>query len=102
MLAKQLYKRLGCNATLRQALIAKQPLFPREQFGLATTTYFTRNMATSSKVELSPTQGAQFFIPGVSTEAAETASKLLQKNHEQTHIFFNDDGFHVSSRPSSI
>lgn len=54
-------------------------------------------MATSSKVQLSPTLGAQFSVPGISSESAETASKLLQKNHEETHIFFNNDGFHVGS-----
>ncbi|KAF2743250.1 hypothetical protein M011DRAFT_411074 [Sporormia fimetaria CBS 119925] len=51
-------------------------------------------MATSSKVHLTPAYQPQFSLPGISTESAEKASELLQKNHEDFHIFFNRSGFH--------
>ncbi|KAF2793674.1 hypothetical protein K505DRAFT_325335 [Melanomma pulvis-pyrius CBS 109.77] len=51
-------------------------------------------MATASKIHLSPEQKPEFYVQGISAEAAETASQLLQENHEKHHIFFNKSGFH--------
>ncbi|KAF2267272.1 hypothetical protein CC78DRAFT_531046 [Lojkania enalia] len=53
-----------------------------------------RTMASSSKVHLSPSQQPQFYLPGISSETADTTSQLLQENHEKHHIFFNQSGFH--------
>jgi hypothetical protein len=96
MLVSQLYKRLGYNAAPRQASRFLTQSSPRAPFFPATTAYTTSAMATSSNVRLSATQELLFFLPGISSQSAEKASDLLQKNHEQFHIFFNDDGFHVS------
>jgi hypothetical protein len=52
-------------------------------------------MATSSNVYLSPSQPLVFHVPDISFETATATSKLLQKNHENHHIFFNQSGFHV-------
>ncbi|OAG24889.1 hypothetical protein CC77DRAFT_1027643 [Alternaria alternata] len=51
-------------------------------------------MATSSNVYLSPSQPLVFHVPDISFETATATSKLLQKNHENHHIFFNQSGFH--------
>lgn len=55
-----------------------------------------RTMATASKVHLSASQQPQFHINGLQPSSAEKASQLLQTNHSQHHIFFNQSGFHVS------
>lgn len=55
-----------------------------------------RTMATSSKIHLSPDQKPTFYVPGITAETADSASELLQENHEKHHIFFNYAGFHVS------
>ncbi|RAR04058.1 hypothetical protein DDE82_004712 [Stemphylium lycopersici] len=51
-------------------------------------------MATASKVHLSASQQPQFHVNGLHPESAAKASQLLQTNHEQHHIFFNQSGFH--------
>ncbi|KAK3072515.1 hypothetical protein LTR53_006651 [Teratosphaeriaceae sp. CCFEE 6253] len=51
-------------------------------------------MATASKIHLATSQQPEFYRSGISQDAANTASKLLQKNHDEHHIFFNRDGFH--------
>ena len=53
-------------------------------------------MATASRIHLEASQRPQFFVEGLTTASAEKASELLQMNHEQHHIYFNDEGFHVS------
>ena len=51
-------------------------------------------MATASHIELSPAEtGVVKGLP-VDIQAAKTASQLLQKNHDDFHIFFNADGYH--------
>jgi hypothetical protein len=52
---------------------------------------------TPSKVHLSVPAAQQpvFYVKGISHEAAQKASELLQANHESHHIFFNKSGFHV-------
>jgi sulfur relay (sulfurtransferase) complex TusBCD TusD component (DsrE family) len=54
-------------------------------------------MATPYKVQLDLKQRPIFSVSGLTEEGARKASELLQKNHEEHHIFFNKDGFHVSS-----
>lgn len=51
-------------------------------------------MTTSSKVNLSPSQHPVFYVPGISSDTADTANALLQENHDKHHIFFNYAGFH--------
>jgi hypothetical protein len=59
--------------------------------------------ATASKVHLSVPAAQQpvFYVQGISTEAAQKASELLQANHESHHIFFNKSGFHVRTHDRS-
>ena len=52
-------------------------------------------MATGSKVDLQASQKPQYYVNGLRPESAEKASQLLQTNHEEHHIFFNQSGFHV-------
>jgi hypothetical protein len=52
-------------------------------------------MATESKVHLEASQKPQYHVKGLRPESAEKASQLLQVNHEEHHIFFNQNGFHV-------
>ncbi|KAI1525805.1 DUF4243 domain containing protein, partial [Pyrenophora tritici-repentis] len=51
-------------------------------------------MATASKIQLSASQTPQFHVANLAPESATKASELLQTNHENHHIFFNQDGFH--------
>ncbi|KAK5693616.1 hypothetical protein LTR97_010185 [Elasticomyces elasticus] len=51
-------------------------------------------MATASKIQLHATQQPEYYRHGIEQAATEKASALLQKNHDQHHIFFNRDGFH--------
>jgi hypothetical protein len=66
--------------------------------GLSTHTR-QMNMAspTPSKVHLCVPAAQQpvFYVEGISHEAAQKASELLQANHESHHIFFDKSGFHV-------
>ena len=51
-------------------------------------------MATSSKIVLTPTHTGEFSVEGLTEASAKKASEVLQKNHEDNHIFFNKSGFH--------
>ncbi|KAI9822586.1 MAG: hypothetical protein M1827_000305 [Pycnora praestabilis] len=51
-------------------------------------------MATASKVQLSLSHCGEFHLPDITTESAAKASEILQENHEDHHIFFNQSGFH--------
>ncbi|KAK4561025.1 hypothetical protein LTR86_004980 [Recurvomyces mirabilis] len=51
-------------------------------------------MATASHIQLSSTEHPEYFRVGKSQESVDTASGLLQKNHDDFHIFFNQKGFH--------
>lgn len=68
----------------------------RGYYSYATVTAATAIMATPSKIQLDVMQKPAFAIPRLSEESARKASELLQKNHEEHHIFFNNEGFHVS------
>lgn len=57
-------------------------------------------MATSTKIQLTANEKPAFFVAPLREDSAEKASELLQENHEKHHIYFNNDGFHVSSHPS--
>lgn len=64
--------------------------------GRSVTRVKRRNMATSSKIHLTGNEDVAFALKGLSSQSADTASELLQENHEKHHIFFNQSGFHVS------
>ena len=51
-------------------------------------------MATAARVELTPETTGVYHTPGITAEAAKVGSELLQKNHDNNHIFFNRSGFH--------
>ncbi|KAK5134324.1 hypothetical protein LTR08_006753 [Meristemomyces frigidus] len=51
-------------------------------------------MATASKVCLTVNEKPEYFRQGILEGSANTTSKLLQKNHDEHHVFFNKDGFH--------
>ena len=52
-------------------------------------------MATASKFLLTPEISGCFRVDGmISKDSAVKASELLQKNQDDTDIFFNEDRFH--------
>ena len=52
-------------------------------------------METASRVQLTTHEQPAFSLPGFNDpEKAKAASDLLQINHDQFHMFFNNDGFH--------
>jgi hypothetical protein len=51
-------------------------------------------MATASKIQLVRGQWPEYYRPAIQQDATNKASELLQKNHEEHHIFFNAEGFH--------
>jgi len=51
-------------------------------------------MATSSSIDLSHSDKPEFSVPNLQPSAAQSASSLLQRNHQDFHIYFNNDGFH--------
>ncbi|KAI6838676.1 hypothetical protein KC340_g3891 [Hortaea werneckii] len=51
-------------------------------------------MADASNIRLSLGEWPQYYREGILQESANTASDLLQKNHQEHHIFFNQSGFH--------
>ncbi|KAK5681615.1 hypothetical protein LTS10_006148 [Elasticomyces elasticus] len=51
-------------------------------------------MATASNILLRASQEPEYYRHGIEQAATDKASALLQKNHDQHHIFFNRDGFH--------
>jgi hypothetical protein len=53
-------------------------------------------MATPSKIVLSTAEKPEFWTENLNSDSAAKASELLQENHERHHVFFNDEGFHVS------
>lgn len=52
------------------------------------------NMATATRVSLSPKIAGIFHAPDIKEESAKKGSELLQKNHDDFHAYFNNDGFH--------
>jgi hypothetical protein len=51
-------------------------------------------MASGSRVELSVGEWPEYYRPGITKEQTKRASDLLQKNHDQNHIFFHPEGLH--------
>jgi hypothetical protein len=51
-------------------------------------------MASTSIVQISQDNLGVFHISNVPDETIRTANELLQANHEEHHVFFNDRGFH--------
>ena len=55
-------------------------------------------MATASRIQLSLDTPGVFHVSGIIEESAAKASEVLQENHENHHIFFNQSGFHSTFR----
>ena len=53
-----------------------------------------RTMATASHVHLDPAIAGVYHAPSIQSSSAKAASELLQKNHDDYHMYFNSDGFH--------
>ncbi|KUJ17385.1 uncharacterized protein LY89DRAFT_733239 [Mollisia scopiformis] len=51
-------------------------------------------MATPTKIHLTPETAGVINLKLQTSETAAKTSELLQENHEQNHIFFNQEGFH--------
>ena len=54
-------------------------------------------MATASTIKLETELSPAYYVQGSRDDTAKLTSELLQENHEKHHIFFNADGFHVST-----
>lgn len=50
-----------------------------------------------SQIKLSLDKAGVFHVPSLSNESAAKADELLQENHDNHHIFFNESGFHSTS-----
>jgi hypothetical protein len=51
-------------------------------------------MATATHVELTPSTAGSFHVPEIKSQSCKLASKLLEYNHKNNHMYFNEDGFH--------
>ncbi|BDD58748.1 hypothetical protein MAP00_004003 [Monascus purpureus] len=51
-------------------------------------------IGTATKIHLSPISDTGIFSTKIRPDSAEVTSALLQENHEEHHIFFNNLGFH--------
>lgn len=51
-------------------------------------------MATAAHVELTPATAGVYHAAAITQESAKTSSELLQKNHDDHHIYTNTSGFH--------
>jgi Questin oxidase-like len=67
---------------------------PRSSISGTVNFKLIHNMATASHVELSTNNTGVFRGPAISAESAQTASQVLQENHDKYHIYFNNEGFH--------
>ena len=56
-------------------------------------------MATASRIRLSSNTPGVFHVPNIAEVSAAKASEVLQENHDNHHIFFNQSGFHSRFRP---
>ena len=54
-------------------------------------------MATATTIKLETELSPAYYVQGSRDDTAKLTSELLQENHEKHHIFFNADGFHVST-----
>lgn len=89
------FSRTGSILTLLQA----QP----RTYRCITYSYSTaRIMASASRVHLTAEQKPQYYVKSLTAESADRTSQLLQLNHEKHHVFFNQSGFHVSTRVDAL
>ncbi|KAL8693477.1 MAG: hypothetical protein Q9218_001708 [Villophora microphyllina] len=59
-------------------------------------------MATARQVQLSLKYPGEFHLEPISQESAAAGSEVLQENHENHHIFFNESGFHILTKRDHI
>lgn len=62
---------------------------------------YLNTMATPYAVKIAPDNTGLWRF-GQDESAAEKATELLQKDIDQHHVFFNQDGFHNQYAPRSI
>jgi hypothetical protein len=51
-------------------------------------------MATATQVVLTPEIRGVESVGALTEASARVTSEVLQRNHEDNHIFFNKEGFH--------
>lgn len=51
-------------------------------------------MATAYRIHLSTKDVGAFHVEGITEGSAAKSSEVLQENHENHHVFFNQQGFH--------
>jgi hypothetical protein len=85
------------SRVIRRATTSKIGYYSFATIAVATSTRTI--MASPTKIQLDPNYKPAFAVSGLTEENARKASELLQKNHEEHHIFFNKDGFHVRCPP---
>ena len=63
---------------------------------LARTVRHFGQIATQSMSQITTPsfQDRMVRLPGISQESTETVKLLLEKNHQDHHLYFNKDGFH--------
>lgn len=72
-------------------------------YATVASTAATMTSVSPNTVHLPVAVKAAFAVPKLKPESAQKTSELLQKNHDEHHIFFNKDGFHVRNpEPTSI
>lgn len=57
--------------------------------------YRYRAMATATKIHLTLSEAGVFHTPGITAQSAAKASEVLQQNHEENNVFYNQEGYHV-------
>lgn len=60
------------------------------------------NMATATRIHLSPMTDTGIYSFNVREDSAQTASQILQEDMEKHHVFFNNQGFHSKLIPFFI
>jgi hypothetical protein len=59
-----------------------------------TVRLFRQITKMTSEITIPSFQDRIVRLPGISQESKETVKYLLEKNHQDNHLYFNKDGFH--------
>lgn len=83
---------------------SKASVYHASRASTQSRTTSTRTMSTESTIHLSPSQHSEYAyaVNNLTQASAQKTSELLQRNHENHHIFFNNSGFHVRFSHSSF
>ena len=90
-------------STVKAICLSYYSLWPRRTYtrkvpSISNHTNSRSGMATASRIRLSLNTPGVFHVPDITEESAAKASEVLQENHENHHIFFNQSGFHSRYR----